>query len=301
MLQVFVTSVLPLAIRLTLLVAASYGTLYFLASRAAYYPEKYPGGFWDMQGRLGAVDVWIETSDGVRLHGWFVERPGAALVTLFLHGNAGNLSYRIGEFESIPAAGSSLLMIDYRGYGRSSGWPTEKRLYRDADAAYDYLLKRGYSPGRIVLHGESLGTAVAVDLAARRPCGGLILEAPFTSAHELAGTVLPVVGPMLIWSFDTRRKISDVRVPIFIIHGDRDEMIPQWMGKALFAGAGEPKYFWSVTGAGHNDILEVAGAEYTRRLGEFYRPLGVRGQRDRRSRAGVNVGTKGHSFDGPAQ
>jgi hypothetical protein len=212
----------PIGIRLTLLAGASYGILYLLASRAPYYPEKYPAGFWDMQHRLNATDVWLRTADGVRLHGWFVERPGASLVTLFLHGNAGNLTYRIADFENIPAAGSSLLMIDYRGYGRSSGWPTENGIYRDADAAYDYLLKRGYPPSKIVLHGESLGSAVAVDLAVRRPCAGLILEAPFTSAHELAGTVLPVVGPLLIWSFDTQPKIGRVRAPIYIVHGDRD-------------------------------------------------------------------------------
>jgi len=265
----------PIGIRLTLLAGASYGILYLLASRAPYYPEKYPAGFWDMQHRLNATDVWLRTADGVRLHGWFVERPGASLVTLFLHGNAGNLTYRIADFENIPAAGSSLLMIDYRGYGRSSGWPTENGIYRDADAAYDYLLKRGYPPSKIVLHGESLGSAVAVDLAVRRPCAGLILEAPFTSAHELAGTVLPVVGPLLIWSFDTQRKIGRVRAPIYIVHGDRDEMIPQRMGQALFAAAPQPKTFWSVPGAGHNDLLETAGAaEYTRRLREFYATLG---------------------------
>ncbi len=259
---------------LAIFLAAAYAILYFLASRAPYYPDKYPNGFWDMQQRLGATDVWLQTSDRVRIHGWFLERPGASLVTLFLHGNAGNLTYRILDFENIPAAGSSLLMIDYRGYGRSAGWPTESGLCRDADAAYDYLLQRGYPPKRIILHGESLGTAVAVDLAIRGPCAGLILEAPFTSAHELAGTVLPVIGPLLIWSFDTQSKISRVRAPVFIIHGDRDEMIPQRMGKALFASAPEPKRFWSVPGAHHNDLVETAGPEYTQRLREFYHSLG---------------------------
>jgi fermentation-respiration switch protein FrsA (DUF1100 family) len=103
---------------------------------------------------------------------------------------------------------------------------------------------------------------------------GLILEAPFTSAHELGGTVLPVIGPLLIWSFDTQSKISRVRAPVFIIHGDRDEMIPQRMGKALFASAPEPKRFWSVPGAHHNDLVETAGPEYTQRLREFYHSLG---------------------------
>jgi fermentation-respiration switch protein FrsA (DUF1100 family) len=263
----------PFTVRIPVLLATIYGSLYLLASRAPYYPEKYPRGFWEMQGRLGASDIWLSTSDGVRIHGWFVERPGASRVTLFLHGNAGNLTYRVGAFESIPAAGSSVLMIDYRGYGRSTGWPTEHGLYRDADAAYDYLLQRGYAAKDIMIHGESLGSAVAVDLASRRPCGGLILEAPFTSAHELAATVLPVIGPLLIWSFNAQRKIGRVHAPVFIVHGDRDELIPQWMGKSMFAAAHAPKYFWSVPGAMHNDIQETAGAAYIVRLREFYDTL----------------------------
>jgi fermentation-respiration switch protein FrsA (DUF1100 family) len=101
----------------------------------------------------------------------------------------------------------------------------------------------------------------------------LILEAPFTSAHELAATVLPVIGPLLIWSFNAQRKIGRVHAPVFIVHGDRDELIPQWMGKSMFAAAHAPKYFWSVPGAMHNDIQETAGAAYIVRLREFYDTL----------------------------
>ena len=139
----------------------------------------------------------METSDGVKIHGWWVQRDGSPLVTLFLHGNAGNITNRTPRIQEIVAAGSSVLMLDYRGYGKSSGRPSEQGLYRDSEAGFIYLLGKGYRAEQIILHGESLGTAVAIDLASRRPCAALILEAPFTSASDVAGTVVPFLGPLL--------------------------------------------------------------------------------------------------------
>ena len=163
-------------------------------------------------------------------------------------------------------------MIDYRGYGKSTGRPSEKGLYADAEAAYDYLLKTS-RPQEIIVHGESLGTAVAVDLASRRQCGGVVLEAAFTAASAVAGTVLPMIGPMLIESFDSRRKITRVQAPILFIHGSADLTIPLRLGRALFDAAPEPKYFWAVPGADHNDIVESGGLEYRKRLRSFYEGL----------------------------
>jgi len=153
-------------------------------------------------------------------------------------------------------------------------------LYADADAAYEWLLNAGYRPEEIILHGESLGTTVAVDLVTRRKCAGVILEAPFTSAKDVAATVFPVVGPMLIWGFDSRRKIRNVSAPLLFIQGDRDEVIPIRLGQALFAGAPQLKSFWVVQGAGHNDLVEVAGAEYRKRLASFYHNLQTTAARD---------------------
>ena len=141
-------------------------------------------------------------------------------MTLFLHGNAGNLTHRYQSSREITAAGSSVLMIDYRGYGKSAGRPSEKGLFADAEAAYQYLMKNSMKnsrPEQVIVHGESLGTAVAVDLASRRPCGGVVLEAAFTSASDVAGTVLPVIGRLLIRSLDSRGKIAR-RVPTLFIH-----------------------------------------------------------------------------------
>ena len=256
-----------------LVAAGGYGALYFLANRSVYFPFKYPQGSWDQQSQLGAADVWLDTPDGVRIHGWFVERPGARLVTLYLHGNAGNITHRYQQIHEITAAGSSILMLDYRGYGKSAGRPSERGLYTDAETAYDHLLKTGYRSGQIVLHGESLGTAVAVDLAARRSCAAVILEASFTSARDVAGTVLPLLGPLLIWNFDSQRKIGGIHAPVLFLHGDRDEIIPLRLGQVLFAAAREPKSFWLIPGAGHNDILEAAGPQYRQRLHLFYESL----------------------------
>jgi fermentation-respiration switch protein FrsA (DUF1100 family) len=264
---------IPWYVAYPLIAAVAYGALYWFANRSVYFPSKYPEGSWDLQAQLGAADVWLDTADGVRIHGWQVDQPGAPFVTLYFHGNAGNITDRYDHFREIKSAGSSILMIDYRGYGKSSGWPTENGIYRDADSAYDYLLKTGHHSGQIILHGESLGTAVAVDLASRRPCAAVVLEAPFTSGKDVASTVLPVIGPALIWSFDSQKKIGRIHAPMLIIHGDRDEIIPTRLGQALFAAATEPKSLWIVPGAHHNDIVETAGATYPQHLRSFYESL----------------------------
>ena len=249
------------------------GFLYYLANKAVYYPSKHPEGFWDTQRLAGASDVWIEASDGIKLNGWWVEREGSPWVTLFLHGNAGNITNRAPRIQEIVAAGSSVLMLDYRGYGKSGGRPSEQGLYRDSEAGFVYLLGKGYRAEQIILHGESLGTAVAIDLASRRPCAALILEAPFTSASDVAGTVVPFVGPLLVRSYNSLPKIRWIRAPKLFMHGDRDQVVPLRLGQELFAAAQGSKTLWVIAGAGHNDILETAGAEYRHRLSAFYESL----------------------------
>lgn len=261
---------IPSYIAYPLIVAVAYVVLYWFANRSVYYPSKYPEGYWDIQTQLGAADVWLETADGVRIHGWQIDRPGAPFVTLYFHGNGGNITDRYDHFREITSAGSSIFMIDYRGYGKSSGQPSENGIYRDADAAYDHLIRVGHRADQIILQGESLGTAVAVDLASRRSCAAIVLEAPFTSGKDVAGTVLPIIGPLVIWSFDSRKKIGRIRAPILMIHGDRDEIIPTRLGQDLFAAAPEPKSIWIVPGAHHNDIVETAGASYREHLRSFY-------------------------------
>jgi len=263
----------PNYIRWPALAASGYGALYLIAGRMAYFPLKYPEGEWQLQAQIGATEVWLRTAGGLRLNAWWVPSSDARLVTLFLHGNAGNLTHREGHLREITAAGSAVLILDYRGYGKSGGRPTERGLYEDAAAGYRYLIDRGYRAAQIIVHGESLGCAVAVDLAAREPCAGVVLEAPFTSGADMAQSVLPVFGPLLFRGFDARRKIGHVRAPLLVMAGDRDEVVPHELSRALFAAAPEPKIFWEIPGAGHNDIVEAAGAPYRERLQAFYGTL----------------------------
>jgi len=257
-------------VRVVGIAALVYVAVYVAVNRLIYQPTRYPGGWWHTQEESGARDVWLDTNDSVHLHAWFVEVPGCRLVTLYLHGNGGNLAHRPGHLREIAAAGSAILIVDYRGYGKSAGRPTERGLYRDADAAYDRLIAMGYPPAQIIVHGESLGSAVAADLASRRPCAGLILESPFTSFSAMAGTIVPVIGRLFARGFDTLRKIRGVHVPLLVIHGDRDDLVPYSMGRAVFDAAHEPKSFWTVEGATHVDIVDVAGLQYRERLRPFY-------------------------------
>ena len=221
---------------------------------------------------IGAEDVWLSARDGTKVNAWWLHAEGSHLATLFLHGNAGNLGHRAEHIAEIAAAGSDVLIIDYRGYGRSQGHPSERGLAMDADAAYDFVAAKGKP---IVLHGESLGSAVAVELATRRHAAGLVLESPFTSLRAEANTVLPIIGPLVVWGFDSKSRIAHVHVPLLVIHGDHDQTVPYRLGRELYDAAPGPKTLWTVPGGDHNDLLPVAGPEYRERLRRFYATLSI--------------------------
>ncbi len=251
------------------------------ANRMLYYPMKYPAGDWRVQESLGAKDVLLRSADGTKLHAWWIppSDPPASLpplATLHLPGNAGNITHRVISAQNIVSAGSSVLLLAYRGYGKSEGKPSEKGLYQDAAAAYEWIVGKGYAPEQIIIHGESLGTAVATHLATRNKSAGLILEAPFTSARAVAGRVVPLLGPVLMWGYDNLSRIKNVRAPLLIIHGDRDEVIAYAFGQELFSAANQPKAFWTIAGATHNDLHVVAKAEFPTRLQAFYRFISSR-------------------------
>ncbi len=212
----------------------------------------------------------MTTADGIRLHGWWRAADAGKFVTLYLHGNGFNVTTRAGQIRAITEAGSDVLVLDYRGYGKSGGTPSEGGVYLDADAGYEYV--RGVEKP-VVIHGQSMGSAVAVELAVRRPCAGLVLESPFTSGREIAmrSTRLAFFFP---WGFDSRSRIACLHAPLLIMHGDRDNVVPYSMGKELFSAAPDPKQFWTVSGGGHaNSLLAAAGEEYTARLKAFYAGL----------------------------
>ncbi|MBI3803263.1 MAG: alpha/beta hydrolase [Nitrospirae bacterium] len=222
-------------------------------------------------------ELYLDTADGVKINGWFVPYPGAQTTLLWLHGNGGNISYVVGRIRRFaPGLKCNILVIDYRGYGRSGGEISEEGTYRDAQAAYDYLRARpDVDPSRIVLLGVSLGAGVATELALQRPVQGLILEAPFASIREMARIVAPYIpiGPLLTTRYDNLAKIGQVAVPLLIVHGDQDEVVPFEQGRMLFAAAREPKQFYTIPGAGHNNTDAVGGAAYFEQIAQFIATL----------------------------
>ena len=221
-------------------------------------------------------DVSFTADDGVQLHGWFV--PGESDVTwLWFHGNAGNISHRLENLRLLhDELGVAVFLFDYRGYGRSRGTPSEEGTYRDAEAALAYVLSRpDVDPQRIVYFGRSLGAGVAVELATRQPPFALILESPVPSIADLAKRHYPFlpVSALLRTKYDSLSKIGNVRAPLLVLHGDRDEVVPFEGGRKLFEAAGEPKRFYTISGAGHNDTYVVGGREYFSVLREFVESL----------------------------
>jgi len=221
---------------------------------------------------LAHETVVLTTEDGVKLDALFLPAKDARVTILLAHGNAGNLSHRLDRTIFLQSElGASVLLFDYRGYGRSEGAPDEEGTYRDGRAAYRWLVQeRGVSPGRLVLFGESLGSAIALDLAVTHPCRALVLESPFTSVPDMAQVVLPFLPRVFVRTqYDNLGKIARLRVPLLVLHGERDEIVPFAQGRRLFEAAPEPKRFYAIPGASHNDTYVVGGAAYWRAVSEF--------------------------------
>ncbi len=219
---------------------------------------------------LEGEEVFLTTEDGVRIHAFHLPSPGATRAILFLHGNAGNASHRLPNAAELVRLGAHVLLLDYRGYGRSEGTPSEAGVFADARAGLAHLLEeRGVPERRVVLFGRSLGGAVAVDLAQDRNLAGVILESTFTSAADVARGAFGPVGALVRGRFESDVKIARVRAPLLFFHGDRDEIIPFELGRRLYERAPEPKSFETLRGAGHNDTTLVGGRPYFARIGRF--------------------------------
>lgn len=220
---------------------------------------------------LAYEDVEMTAADGTRLHGWLIPHPAARRTLLFLHGNAGNISHRGDSIAIFHRLGLEVLIIDYRGYGRSGGSPSEAGLYLDARAAWEELVtRRGIAPARIIVFGRSLGAAVAADLAAQTQPDGVILESGFSSARELARHLYPGLHRLIHvrYDFDAARRIARVSSPVLVLHSPDDEIIPETLGRRLFAAAPEPKHFVVLVGS-HNAGFMRSQPDYERALARF--------------------------------
>ena len=237
-----------------------------------YFPSPWEPRDWKALSQLPLEEVWITASDGTRIFGWYVEAPQRRAVFLWYHGNAGNLSHRLDNIAELHRRGISLFIIDYRGYGQSEGRPSEEGFYADGLAAYEYLSRaRAIAPEQLIIFGRSLGAAVAGEVARQRPAAGLILETPFPSVEAIARTLyagLPA-HRLLQARFDLVKRLPDVRMPVLVLHGDRDTIIPFAFGQAVYAAANEPKRFYRIPGADHNDTYIVGGEPYFQELLAF--------------------------------
>jgi hypothetical protein len=240
------------------------------ADRLVYFPSRAHDGGTPAALGLAYEDVALRAADGVRLHAWFVRAPAARHTLLFLHGNAGNISHRLDKLAILADAGADVLLLDYRGYGSSDGTPDEAGTYRDADAAYEWLLGRGVTAAALTVYGESLGGPIATDLASRRAVGGLILESAPSSIIGVARYHYPLlpVGMFLSVRYDALERVPRLTAPLLILHSVDDEIIPFSMAEELFAAAAVPKRLVRLHG-GHNDNFIVSAEAYRAALVDF--------------------------------
>lgn len=222
---------------------------------------------------LDYEDVFFTAGDGTRLHGWYLPGKAGQPLLIFCHGNAGNISHRVDNLQLLSRFGLNLFIFDYRGYGQSSGTPSEEGTYSDLHGALAWLRQQGWTQKQMIYFGRSLGAAVALQLALKEPPAALILESPFTSIRAMGKHHSPLLWLLAGWllkvRYDNLGKIANLKVPLMILHGDADEIVPQSMGRELFGRAPAPKRFHSLAGAGHNNSYEAGGEAYRRYWREF--------------------------------
>lgn len=236
-----------------------------------YFPERVLDTTPDAIGREYR-DLQLQSADGTGLHGWFLPAAKAHWTCLYLHGNGGNIAGRLLQAQALREAGCQTLLLDYRGYGQSTGRPDELGLYQDAEAAYRWLVQEEQiEPRQIVVYGESLGGAIAIYLAGQVPVGALIVQSTFTSLRDMASLTYPWTPfPMIAGArYPSLARMPGITVPKLIIHGTRDDTIPFAMGEALYRVAGEPRRFYPVPGATHNDVFEVGGGALVTAIRDF--------------------------------
>ena len=239
-------------------------------SRLVYYPtreiERTPG-----DAGLAYEQIEFKSTDGIILSGWFIPAVEERGVVLFCHGNGGNISHRIETIAIHNTLGMSIFIFDYRGYGSSGGKPSERGTYRDAEAAWKYLVEeRGISPQKIVIHCRSLGGAIGAWLASKNTPKAFILESSFTSAPDVGAEFYPWLPVRLLsrFNYSTVSYIKEIACPVLVIHSEEDDLLPYSHGQKLFEAAPEPKEFLTILGT-HNEGFIDSGQHYVDGLKSF--------------------------------
>jgi uncharacterized protein len=258
------------------------GTLVGLKAFVTYYEKRmlfFPSRVHETTPNAAGIpaeDLTLTTTDGVALHAWWIPSADSAsteLAILLLHGNAGNIGDRVHLAAGLREEGFATLLLDWRGYGKSANvTPSEEGIYRDAEAGWEELLRRGYTADRIVVYGESLGGAVASWMAERHPdCRAVVLDATFTSAEDMGERVLPIPGieHFVTLGLNSIDRLRRNPVPVLIFHGVRDQVIPFAMGARIFEAASGRKEFVPVPDGSHCDACFILGPEYYRKIREF--------------------------------
>ena len=254
----------------------------YLERRSVFFPGKRIKYTPDEIG-IDYEDLYIRTSDGVEINAWLIKCAKTAAASarpatvIFAHGNAGTMGERLVKIKFLHDFGVNVLAFDYRGYARSSGTPSERGVYRDAKAVFDYLnTRQDIDPSKIIAYGSSLGGAVMIDLAVKREVAALIVESSFTSAVAIGKRLYPYLpGFMMSIKFDSVSKIRKVKVPKMILHSPRDRIIPYDMGKELFQEAKEPKYFVEFDG-GHDEGGLIKDVRAHAALEKFFKEVSKR-------------------------
>ncbi len=281
MAKILVLSLIKLLKVSVALVALAYASaclyLFFWQNHFIFFPssiiEITPATFASFE------DVWLPVLNSPgqveRIHGWWIPGKGQRTL-LYLHGNGINIGANVAHAIRLHKLGFSVLLIDYRGYGRSEGkFPTEKSVYRDAETAWNYLIKeRQISPKDIFIYGHSLGGAIAIDLAVQHPdAAALIVQSSFTSMGQMVNErptfrIFPT-NLILRQRFDSIRKVRLLKMPVLFIHGMDDSVVPYRMSQMLFAAAPEPKQLFLVPKADHNNVADIAGVKYLQTVQKF--------------------------------
>ena len=243
-----------------------------IEQKILYIPSRRIVSYPDSLG-IKYEDVYLNAKDGVKINGWFIRNKLSKKVILLFHGNGGNISCCLNLIKKLYEIPSNIFIIDYHGYGKSEGMPSEKNLYIDAETAYDYLIfNRKINPDQIIIFGVSFGGAVAADLAVKKRAKALILQSTFTSASGMATRINPLYRKTFVWirsKFDVLEKVKRIKIPLLVLHSKNDEVIPYKMSQEIYDKARNPKSIYLFKGYKHDDI--IFSDKYLKIIKSFYR------------------------------